>query len=227
MVWGNAAKAGGRKGMLRSVTTPAEERAWWDAKASDPAVLRKSIWGESPYESNLTECTTAITEGLHAILSAPSSRVLELGCGIGRLLIPIARRYPHTEFLGTDISSAILDVARTQRDWHRAWNISLVPCDGRTLPDIAGSLDAVFSLVTFQHIPPDGVRSYITSVASHLHPGGRFRFQFVAGNTENPYDVALDPTLVTGWLDAAGLSLLNLERGRMYESWTWMLAEKR
>lgn len=206
------------------VTTPDDERAFWDSKAADPASLRFSIWDDV---ISTSQCITAITEGLHAILSSPVSRVLELGCGTGRLLIPIARRYPHIEFIGTDISPAILDAARTERDWHRAWNISLLPCGGRSLPDAAGDLDAVYSMVVFQHIPPDAVRSYIHSVGIHLHTGGRFRFQFIAGDSSNPYDTAVAIDLITQWLDEAGIYLLSVERGRLYDSWVWILGEKK
>ncbi|GAA6154531.1 class I SAM-dependent methyltransferase [Pyruvatibacter sp. HU-CL02332] len=42
--------------------------------------------------------------------------VLEVGCGTGRNLIKAARRYPHAQFFGLDISEAMLEKAQSEID---------------------------------------------------------------------------------------------------------------
>nr|WP_076437749.1 MULTISPECIES: class I SAM-dependent methyltransferase [unclassified Bosea (in: a-proteobacteria)] len=42
----------------------------------------------------------------------PGAAILEIGCGTGRNLIGIARRYPQCDCFGLDVSSAMLDTAR-------------------------------------------------------------------------------------------------------------------
>lgn len=42
----------------------------------------------------------------------PGAAILEIGCGTGRNLIGIARRYPRCDCYGLDVSSAMLDTAR-------------------------------------------------------------------------------------------------------------------
>lgn len=52
-------------------------------------------------------------DGLIAELDPPpGARILEIGCGTGRNLVKIARRYPGTQCHGLDISQAMLATAR-------------------------------------------------------------------------------------------------------------------
>lgn len=54
-------------------------------------------------------------DGLIADLKPPpSGAVLEIGCGTGRNLIKIARRYPHARCYGLDVSEEMLRTAREQ-----------------------------------------------------------------------------------------------------------------
>lgn len=45
---------------------------------------------------------------------ATGAAILEIGCGTGRNLIRIARRYPQAECYGLDVSAAMLETARAQ-----------------------------------------------------------------------------------------------------------------
>ncbi|HUO01410.1 MAG TPA: class I SAM-dependent methyltransferase [Rhizomicrobium sp.] len=44
----------------------------------------------------------------------PGSSLIEVGCGTGRNLIAIARRYPQARLYGLDASQAMLEIARTK-----------------------------------------------------------------------------------------------------------------
>lgn len=43
---------------------------------------------------------------------APPRRILEVGCGTGRNLVELARRFPSAQITGVDLSSPMLDLAR-------------------------------------------------------------------------------------------------------------------
>src|SRR5438045_4358704 len=43
---------------------------------------------------------------------APEARVCEIGCGTGRNLVALARRYPGAEIFGIDASNELLKTAR-------------------------------------------------------------------------------------------------------------------
>lgn len=51
--------------------------------------------------------------------------ILEVGCGTGRNLIILAKKYPHTNFFGLDASTEMLKTAQTKIDAQNLKNISL------------------------------------------------------------------------------------------------------
>jgi SAM-dependent methyltransferase len=102
-------------------------------------------------------------------------RVLEVGCGTGRILIPTARA--GVEVVGLDLSSHMLAVCR-QRLAHEAEGVrsrvKLVQGDMRTF-----DLEATFALVTlpfrpFQHLLTVADQlSCLSNIRRHLIEGGR------------------------------------------------------
>jgi S-adenosylmethionine-diacylgycerolhomoserine-N-methlytransferase len=51
-------------------------------------------------------------DAIAALAPLPGEAVLEIGCGTGRNLVAIARRYPNAAVCGLDVSSAMLATAR-------------------------------------------------------------------------------------------------------------------
>lgn len=97
--------------------------------------------------------------------------VLELGCGTGRLLVPLTRtKLPLT---GVDISPALLEIAHSKLG-RAAARVKLVQADMRTLdlPD----KDFAFAFCvsnTFMHLAdPDAQLAALCRAAAHLRPGG-------------------------------------------------------
>lgn len=101
--------------------------------------------------------------------------VLELGCGSGRLLEPLARAgYRVT---GIDISEAMLAHARTrlQRLSHdEQARVSVVQADMTELPLKAGQFGlAVVPYNTFLHLGPEDALAACRAAKRQLQPGGR------------------------------------------------------
>jgi len=103
---------------------------------------------------------------------APGERILDVGCGTGRLTSEIAAR-PGIVVVGLDRSAAMLTEAR------RGHRLPYVQADGTALP-FAGSFDAVFSAATFHWIH-DHDRLFV-SLYDALKPGGRLVAQCGGGN---------------------------------------------
>lgn len=96
--------------------------------------------------------------------------VLELGCGTGATalkLAPGAKRY-----IGTDISSEMIAIAREKAAAERCSNVEfhVVGSDGSTWP--AAPFDAVLAFNVL-HLVPDRAR-YLQQVHAALKPGGLF-----------------------------------------------------
>jgi trans-aconitate 2-methyltransferase len=111
----------------------------------------------------------------------PGERILDIGCGTGRLTAEIAAT-PGIVVIGLDRSSAMLAEAI------KGHRLPYVLGDGAALP-FAGIFDAVFSAATFHWIP-DHDRLF-ASIHGALKAGGRLVAQCGgAGNLQRLYDRA-------------------------------------
>ncbi|MEO6597734.1 MAG: class I SAM-dependent methyltransferase, partial [Planctomycetota bacterium] len=78
-------------------------------------------------------------------------RVLDFGCGVGRVLLGLAEKVP--EAVGVDVSPAMLDEARRNCEERGVGNVTLALSDDE-LSAVEGSFDLIHSVLVFQHIDP-------------------------------------------------------------------------
>lgn len=90
------------------------------------------------------------TIGRHFGPIPADSRVLDFGCGVGRLVIPFGRRF--AEVVGVDVAPSMLEEARRNCVAAGVTNVRLAAGDDE-LSQVAGSFDFVHSFIVFQHIP--------------------------------------------------------------------------
>jgi SAM-dependent methyltransferase len=102
-------------------------------------------------------------------------RALEIGCGVGRNTVHLARHFAHVD--GVDVSPTMVNSAR-QRGM--APNVRLHALSGRDLAPLPdASYDLVFSHLVFQHIAAEAdVASYLRESARVLRSGGVAVLQF-------------------------------------------------
>lgn len=101
--------------------------------------------------------------------SVPSTRVLDFGCGVGRVLISFARAFETA--VGVDVSSDMLEEARENCDEMNVRNIFLIQSDD-VLSQVAGQFDLVHSQHVLQHIPVSRGLSISRKLLSLVAPGG-------------------------------------------------------
>lgn len=98
--------------------------------------------------------------------------ILELGCGTGRVLLPLAEA--GYEVTGVDSSQPMLDVAAS-RSHQAGLPVSLVNGDMSRIAAIPGGPFGmvIASLNSIMHLDAPGQRSMVTSAHGALAPGGR------------------------------------------------------
>jgi trans-aconitate 2-methyltransferase len=102
-------------------------------------------------------------------------RVLDIGCGTGRLTAEIAARAQRSEVIATDVSASMLEQARA----YYGGIARFTRANGMHLPFVDGSFDAVFSTATFHWIPDH--EQLFGEIYRVLKPGGRLVSQCGGG----------------------------------------------
>jgi ubiquinone/menaquinone biosynthesis C-methylase UbiE len=110
---------------------------------------------------------------------SPDWEVLEIGCGIGRILKPLSARVARA--VGVDLSDEM--VRRGRQYCADRGNVELHRTDGSLARFADAEFDFVFSHIVFQHLPRKAyVDRYLREAARVLKPGRFLRVQ-VDGRT--------------------------------------------
>jgi ubiquinone/menaquinone biosynthesis C-methylase UbiE len=98
-------------------------------------------------------------------------RILDVGCGTGRVLDACKQIWPRLPALGIDMSEAYVAEAKQHlRRW--CW-LDLMVANAETLPLPNESQDAVTAGFVFHELPPKVRRIVLRELARVLKPGGR------------------------------------------------------
>ncbi len=166
----------------------------WDKRARENAryyvATGKEQWSDDEYfrsgEINVEHEILTDMGNVCQGMDPKQMRVLEIGCGTGRITRALARQFG--EVYGVDISGEMIRQAQAAlRDFPGA---HVFQNNGRDLDVVREALggkpvDFAFSYIVFQHIPSrDVIENYVREVGELLRPGGLFKFQ-VQGHPED------------------------------------------
>jgi methyltransferase-like protein/2-polyprenyl-3-methyl-5-hydroxy-6-metoxy-1,4-benzoquinol methylase len=124
----------------------------------------------------------AILGKLFGLKPAPAERcrVLELGCGDGANLIPMAYGLPDSQFLGIDLAGRPIAKGQAMIEALGLNNVSLEQMDLLDFPKSAGEFDYIITYGIYSWVP-EPVRDMILEISkAHLAPQG---VAFVSYNT--------------------------------------------
>ena len=137
---------------------------------------------------------------------------VDFGCGVGRLIVPLANRCHHA--IGIDVSAAMLREAKTNADKAGAANIEFIRGDDK-LTLLTKPFDYVQSFHVLQHIPVLRGMKILQQLLARLQPEG-------VGVVHVPFlDTANRPHKLANWMQANvpfAHGFVNVLKGR---PWGW------
>ena len=138
---------------------------YWDTQASDFGVLSL---GDSDWQRVHEYQLQLLSERL-----PDEGRVLEVGGGVGRLLVPLASENPDVEFVNLDSSEGMLREFES-----RSAHLKNLTSTSR----VVSKFDFVYCVLVIQHNDPDSLRLLMSEITGCLKPDGHVLVQFVRGD---------------------------------------------
>jgi tRNA (cmo5U34)-methyltransferase len=194
-------------------------------------------WSEESHATGYLAIANEIphrTEGEGVFLDcipSTASRILDLGCGDGRLLSLVLKHCPQASGIAVDFSPVMLERAGRSFTGNDRVSVREHNLD-QPLPDF-GKFDAVVSSFAIHHLTHERKRALYAEAFQLLEPGGAFcnlehvssptprlHAQFFAAlgqnvETEDPSNKLLDVETQLGWLRAIGFEDVDCH-------WKWL-----
>jgi len=163
------------------------KRDWEDLAAVDPLWAVLSASGRRGGRWELEQFLATGRSDVEAALAASGQlgrpalhrRVLEFGCGVGRVARPLAARFE--EYVGIDVAEGMVSRARELHS-----DLSNCTFVASSAPDLAifrdEAFDLVYSNLVLQHLPErTAVERYLAEFLRVVRPDGIVVFQLPAG----------------------------------------------
>lgn len=186
---------------------------WWVTKAQ--------YLDLPPNKFKFQQCLDAIIPEIEPALHVGST-IMDFGCGIGRLAIPIAKHFSDANMMGIDISDTF------REDAIRDAGLAGVSerCYFMAAIDTKLPIDAAYTMLVMQHQTSDMKQDLIAKVYASLNKGGIFRFQYVEGDNDTFLKHDAKFADVSKWLKAAGFEVTRVDYDLIEPRWTWVTGTK-
>jgi len=155
------------------MSTQTSYKTFWDDKASTTQGALLAVDGSANEQVLQLTGTYSARQVSTALDLRATDRILELGCGVGRIGHLLAPKVAHWE--GADISANMLGVARQRLAAHR--NVGFTELVRTSLAPIAdASMDKAYSVAVFIHMDKEDFYLYLEELARVVKPGGLIYF---------------------------------------------------
>lgn len=143
-------------------------------------------------------------------------RCLDFGCGVGRIVLPLAKRFEHV--VGVDVSRGMLEEAKRNCERVGVKNVEFVESDD-ALSKVTGSFDFIHSFIVMQHISVARGEQIVQRLFGLLNKGGVAALHFTY-SWSGWLQTATRGQRFKRWLKESVpgmLGLLNLAKGRRFD----------
>ena len=148
--------------------TEHQESSSWDA--------RSQFFGDSIQGvlfKNLPEVVNRHIHNWHVhcifsfLKNNPPDKLLDVGCGYGRLSFPLKERFPSVQTVGLDVSAHYVELYR------RNLKQPAFTCSLEQLPPDLGLFDCLLVVTVFMYLPKQNLEDALDGLLKHLKNGGK------------------------------------------------------
>jgi SAM-dependent methyltransferase len=210
----------------------------WDARALRDAARYVDSESRDPqqFDRRARHDTQLILADVERYLSGESA-VLEIGCGIGRLLEQMAPRF--REAWGVDVSNEMVRQAR-QRLAHLS-NVTVRPSSGADLSGLPSEyFDLCYSYIVLQHVPDRAaIQGYLKDARRVLRARGILKIQVSGLFAASPFRSVFEAQKVDTWngvrftmseivraVEEAGFHVLSAYHADDRQQYLWVVGRK-
>lgn len=152
-------------------------------------------------------------------------KVLEIGCGIGRMTEFFANDFE--DAYGIDISEKMIEEGKKYLAHLNSNKIHLIATDGVNYPFENNFFDLVFSYIVFQHMPSkEVVKKNLEEVFRVLNPNGIAKIQLRGGSQPHKWKWYYGPSFslseATEIMNEIGFKILKTEGEETKRFWLWL-----
>jgi SAM-dependent methyltransferase len=149
---------------------PAKSRvSAWEKRSIDyGATLKSVLFQGMPDAANVHFHRGHLNFILDCLKDGKSTmRILDIGCGYGRLSLPLAKEFPRAQISGMDISPNYVKLYRenTKRDAF----IGAIDA----IPQETGTFDYIIVVTVLMYLPENILKEVFSGLFAHLNPGGK------------------------------------------------------
>jgi trans-aconitate 2-methyltransferase len=148
-------------------------------------------WNATDYSRHSSLQETMAAEVLARLDLSGSERILDVGCGDGKITAEIAARSPHSSVLGVDPSRDMIHFAQQHFELATRPNLRFAVADARSLP-FKPEFDLVVSFNALHWIPEQDAA--LASIRSVLIPEGRAQLRLVVAGQRKSLEYVVEET---------------------------------
>ena len=104
---------------------------------------------------------------LNSIEETGKMKILDVGCGYGRLSIPIIQKFPEVDIIGLDISENYVRLYK--ENTNRPAFVGAI----ENIPAELGSFDYIICVTVLMYVDGENLRKAISNLIYHLNPNGK------------------------------------------------------
>ena len=150
-----------------------QTRAAYDAVASDYATIIPDTGFEAPLDLAM------VNEFVNEVAKRPASKVLDAGCGAGRMVTYLQSQSPSLDAVGIDLSAEMVALAQSA---HPAATFRQADLSDIQFPE--GEFDGILAWYSIIHAEPDQLAEIVAEFARILRSEGLVLFGYQVGAGE-------------------------------------------